>query len=56
MTVSSERVVWALVIAAVPTAVAVGLSPPNVYARLVVGVGALAASFPAAYLLAGLRT
>jgi hypothetical protein len=54
--VSSERIVWALLIAAAPTAVAVVLSPPNVYARLVVGVGALVASFPAAYLLAGWRT
>ncbi|WP_166033682.1 hypothetical protein [Haloplanus aerogenes] len=52
---SSERILWALVIAAVPTAVAVALAPPNIYARIVVAVGALAASFPAAYLLAGLR-
>jgi len=53
--VSSERFLWALVIAVVPTAIAVFLAPPNVYARLVVGVGALVASFPAAYLLAGLQ-
>jgi len=54
--VSSERIVLALLIAVVPAAVAVGLSPPNVYARLVVGVGSLVASFPAAYLLAGWQT
>jgi len=53
--VSSERAVVALLLAAVPAAVAVGLSPPNVYARLIVGLGALVAAFPAAYLVAGLR-
>jgi len=52
---SSERFVWALLIAAVPAALAVALSPPNIYARLVVGLGALIATFPAAYLVAGLR-
>ncbi|MEF8856647.1 MAG: hypothetical protein V5A16_04430 [Haloplanus sp.] len=55
VTVSSTRLFWALLAAVVPTAIAVGLSPPNVYARLVVGLGTLVASFPAAYLLAGLR-
>ena len=52
---STERLTWALLLAAVPAAVAVALSPPNVYARLVVGLGAFVAAFPAAYLLAGLR-
>jgi hypothetical protein len=52
---STERFVWALLLALVPVAVAVALSPPNVYARVVVGVGALIAAFPAAYLVAGLR-
>jgi hypothetical protein len=53
--VSSERYLWALLLAAVPAVVAVLLSPPNVYARLIVGLGALIAAFPATYLLAGLR-
>ena len=52
---STERFVWALLLALVPVAVAVALSPPNVYARLVVGLGAFVAAFPAAYLLAGVR-
>jgi len=52
---ASERLVWALLIAAVPTALAVALSPPDVYGRLVVGLGALIATYPAAYLVAGLR-
>jgi hypothetical protein len=55
VTVSSERLLFGALIAAAPTAVAVGLAPPNVYGRLVVGIGALVASFPVAYLLAGLR-
>lgn len=53
---STERLVWSLLLAAVPAAVAVGLSPPDVYARLVVSIGAFVASFPAAYLLAGWQT
>jgi len=52
---STERLIWGLLLAAGPTAIAVALSPPNVYARLVVGVGAFVAAFPAAYLLAGVR-
>ena len=52
---SSERLLWVLLIAAVPTALAVALAPSNLYARIIVGGGALVASFPAAYLLAGLR-
>jgi hypothetical protein len=54
--VSTERTLWALLLAAVPAAVAVALSPPNVYARTVVGLGAVVAVFPAAYLVAGLPT
>ncbi|MFB6255170.1 MAG: hypothetical protein ABEH58_00310 [Haloplanus sp.] len=52
---STERAVWALLLAAVPAALALTLSPPNVYARLVVGLGAFVAAFPASYLLAGVR-
>ena len=53
---STERLVWALLLAAVPAAVAVALSPPDVYARAVVGIGAVVAIFPAAYLVAGVPT
>jgi hypothetical protein len=52
--VSTERLIWALLLAAVPAAVGVVLSPPNVYARVVVGIGAVVGAFPAAYLVAGL--
>jgi uncharacterized membrane protein len=52
---STERLIWALLLAGVPAVVAVVLSPPNVYARLVVGLGAFVAVFPGAYLLAGVR-
>jgi hypothetical protein len=53
--VSTERLVWALLLAAVPAVVGVALSPPNVYARAVVAIGVTVAAFPAAYLVAGLR-
>jgi len=52
--VSTERLIWALLLAAVPAAVAVALSPPDVYAWVVVGIGAVVAAFPATYLVAGL--
>jgi len=52
---STDRLIWGLLLAGGPTAIAVALSPPNVYARLVVGVGAFVAAFPAAYLVAGVR-
>ncbi|WP_435068340.1 hypothetical protein [Haloplanus sp. C73] len=52
--VSSERLVWALVLAAVPATVALLLSPPNLYAWAVVGGATFVAAFPVAYLLAGL--
>ena len=51
---STERLIWALLLAAVPAVVAVVLSPPDVYARAVVGIGSVVAAFPAAYLVAGL--
>jgi hypothetical protein len=53
--VSSGRLLWALLLAAVPATVAVLLSPPNVYARAILGLGAFVATFPATYLVAGLR-
>ena len=56
MTVSTERFLWGVVLALVPVVVAVALSPPNVYARAVLGLGAFVTTFPAAYLVAGLRT
>jgi hypothetical protein len=52
---STERFLWALLLALVPVAIAVALSPPDVYARLIVGLGALVAVLPAAYLVVGLR-
>jgi hypothetical protein len=52
--VSTDRLIWALLLAAAPAAVAVVLSPPDVYAQVVVGIGAVVAAFPAAYLAAGL--
>mgnify|MGYP000061890859 CR=1 FL=1 len=52
---ATERFVWAFLLAAVPTGVAVALSPAHVYARLIVGIGTLVAAFPATYLIAGLR-
>ncbi len=50
----TERLIRALLLAAVPAVVAVALSPPNVYAWAVVGLGAVVGAFPAAYLVAGL--
>ncbi|QGX96450.1 hypothetical protein EI982_17510 [Haloplanus rallus] len=50
---SAERLTLALVVAGVPTAVALVLTPPNRYAWLVVGVGTLLGCLPAAYLVVG---
>jgi phage shock protein PspC (stress-responsive transcriptional regulator) len=54
--VSTERFLTALILAGVPAGVAVALSPPNVYARTIVALGAFVASLPAAYLLSGARS
>jgi hypothetical protein len=51
--VSAERLALALPVVAAPTAVALVLTPPNRYARLVVGVGTVLCCLPAAYLAAG---
>jgi len=50
---SAERLSWALLAAAVPTGVALALTPANRYAWLVVGAGTLLGCLPAAYLLVG---
>ncbi|MFB6101434.1 MAG: hypothetical protein ABEJ73_02600 [Haloplanus sp.] len=52
---STDRLLGAILLAGVVSAVAVGLSPPNPYARLIVGIGAFLGCLPAAYLLAGVR-
>ncbi|GAB6862958.1 hypothetical protein ACFR97_17485 [Haloplanus litoreus] len=49
--VSSDRLLWATLLAGVPSAVAVVLSPPDLYARVIVGVGTLLGTLPSAYLL-----
>jgi len=49
--VSSDRLLLATLLAGVPSAVAVALSPPHLYARLIVGVGTLLGTLPSAYLL-----
>jgi len=53
--VSTERFTWALVLASIPVVIGVFLTPPDMYARAIVGLGILFAAFPAAYLVAGLR-
>ncbi|WP_251342936.1 hypothetical protein [Haloplanus halophilus] len=50
---SSERFLRALLLSAVPAAVAVALGPPDPYAWIVVGLGVLLGVLPSAYLLAG---
>jgi ABC-type proline/glycine betaine transport system permease subunit len=49
--VSSERLLRAAVLAGVPMAVAVAFSPPDFYARLIVGLGTFLGTLPSAYLV-----
>ncbi|SEA11747.1 hypothetical protein SAMN04488065_1928 [Haloplanus vescus] len=53
--VSTERFVVASALAAVPTAIAILLSPADVYAWFIVGLAVFLATFPAGYLLAGIQ-
>jgi hypothetical protein len=52
---SSERFAWAVLLAAVPSAVALVASPPDPYARAILGGGTLVGCLPLAYLVAGMR-
>ena len=49
--VSSERLLRAAVLAGVPMVVAVAFSPPDLYARLIVGLGTFLGTLPSAYLV-----